>query len=109
MKIKGDANPYDPEWEAYFDQRLGLKWLQSYANRRKLSALWREQEGKCPICDQKITKESGWNIHHIIYRVAGGKDTLSNLLLIHPNCHRQVHNQHLHVAKPGAEKCLWEA
>ena len=108
-KIKGEANPYDPQWETYFDQRMGLKWLQSTMNRRKLIILWREQGGKCPICNQKITKETGWNIHHVVYRVNGGKDTLSNLLLLHPNCHRQVHSQHVDVAKPGAEKCLWEA
>src|SRR6266576_1793424 len=54
--IQGEANPYDPAWEAYFDERIGLKWLQSWLKRRKLIALWYEQEGKCPICDQQITK-----------------------------------------------------
>ena len=107
--IQGEANPYDPAYEAYFDERIGLKWLQSWLNRRKLVALWREQEGKCPICDQKITKETGWQVHHILYRVYGGTDNLSNLLLLHPNCHRQVHHQKLDVTKPGAETCLEEA
>jgi RNA-directed DNA polymerase len=103
--IKGEANPYDPAWEAYFDERLGWKWQQGGLKRRKLIALWREQEGKCPICDQNITEETGWHLHHILYRVYGGTDTLSNLLLLHPNCHRQVHSQKLDVTKPGAEKC----
>lgn len=107
--IQSEANPYDPAWEAYFDERIGLKWLQSWLKRRKLIALWNEQEGKCPICDQKITKESGWHVHHILYRVYGGTDHLSNLLLLHPNCHRQVHHQQLDVTKPGAETCLEEA
>src|SRR5262245_48721458 len=107
--IQSEANPYDPAWEAYFDERIGLKWLQSWLKRRKLIALWNEQEGKCPICDQKITKESGWHVHHILYRVYGGTDNLSNLLLLHPNCHRQVHHQQLDVTKPGAETCLEEA
>lgn len=104
-QIRGEANPYDPHWEAYFDQRLGVKWLQG-ANRRKLVTLWREQEGSCPICRQKITKETGWNIHHVVQRVYGGQDTLSNLLLLHPNCHRQVHSQKLEVRKPGYESSL---
>ncbi len=107
--IQGEANPYDPAYEAYFDERMGLKWLQSWLKRRKLMALWRGQEGKCPICDQKITKETGWHIHHILYRVYGGTDDLSNLLLLHPNCHRQVHHQKLDVTKPGAETCPKEA
>ena len=25
IKIKGEANPYDPAWEVYFEQRLGVK------------------------------------------------------------------------------------
>ena len=107
--IRGEANPYDPVWEAYFDERMGLKWQQSWLKRRKLIALWREQEGKCPVCDQKITKESGWHVHHILQRVYGGTDHLSNLLLLHPNCHRQVHHQKLSITKPGMEPCLGEA
>jgi len=107
--IQGEANPYDPAYEAYFDERMGLKWLQSWLKRRKLIALWNVQEGKCPVCDQNITKESGWHVHHILYRVYGGTDRLSNLLLLHPNCHRQMHHQQLDVTKPGTETCLEEA
>ena len=107
--IRGDANPYDPVWEAYFDERIGLKWHQSWLKRRKLIALWQRQEGKCPICDQKITKETGWHVHHILYRVYGGTDEPSNLLLLHPNCHRQMHSRTMKVTKLDAEKCLGEA
>lgn len=106
--IKGEANPYDPQWEEYFDQRLGVKWLQG-TNRKKLIALWKSQEGTCPVCDQKITKESGWNIHHVTYRVYGGTDILSNLLLLHPNCHRQIHCRDQKETKPGIEECLEKA
>jgi RNA-directed DNA polymerase len=107
--IRGDANPYDPACEAYFDERMGLKWQQSWLKRRRLIALWQEQEGKCPVCDQGITKETGWHVHHILQRVYGGTDHLSNLLILHPNCHRQLHHQKLSVTKPGIEKCLGEA
>lgn len=107
--IQGEANPYDPIWEVYFDERMGLKWQQGWLKRRKLIALWQEQEGRCPVYDQKITKETGWHVHHILYRVYGGTDHLANLLLLHPTCHRQVHHQKLDVTKPGTEKCLGEA
>jgi RNA-directed DNA polymerase len=107
-KVKGEANPYDRAWEQYFDQRMGLKWLQN-TNRRKLISLWKGQEGKCPVCHLKITKESGWNIHHIIYRVNGGPDTMSNLLLLHPNCHKQVHSRVLEVEKPRPRKGVRKA
>ena len=102
--IQGEANPYDPAWEAYFDERVGAKWQEHWLKRRKLIALWREQEGKCPVCDQKITKESGWSLYHIRPRVYGGTDSMSNLLILHPYCRERVRYQKLKVTKPGADK-----
>lgn len=102
--IQGEANPYDPAWEAYFDERVGAKWQEHWLKRRKLIALWREQEGKCPVCDQKITKESGWSLYHIRPRVYGGTDSMSNLLILHPYCRERVRYQKLNGMKPGADK-----
>jgi RNA-directed DNA polymerase len=99
-KIKGEANPYDPAWELYFEDRLGLRMRDTLQERRKLLRLWFDQDGICPVCSQKITKESGWNLHHILRRTAGGKDIITNLVFLHPNCHRQVHSQGLEVSKP---------
>ena len=99
-KIKGAANPYDPTWEAYFEKRLGLKMAQDLKGRRQLLYLWQEQNGICPLCNQKITKLTGWHNHHIVWRVNGGSDKTGNRMLLHPNCHRQVHSQMLEVVKP---------
>ena len=104
IKIKNGANPYDPEWEIYFEGRLGLNMLESLKERKRLLHLWYDQDGICPLCSQKITKESGWHIHHLIRRVDGGKDTMDNLVLLHPNCHDQVHSQSLKVSKPRPVK-----
>jgi RNA-directed DNA polymerase len=105
IKIRGEANPYDPAWEGYFDRRLGRQWLAG-EHRQPLVNLWKAQQGTCPVCRQRITKETGWNIHHIRYRVHGGGDNQTNLALLHPNCHRQVHSQGLTVVKPGTARCL---
>lgn len=78
------------------------------AGRRKLLYLWREQKGICPVCRQKITKLTGWNKHHLVWRVYGGGDEAENQMLLHPNCHRQVHNQELEVAKPRPAKSAGE-
>jgi RNA-directed DNA polymerase len=99
-KIRGAANPYDPAWEVYFEKRLGLKMADNLKGRRQLLYLWQEQNGICPICNQKITKLTGWHNHHIIWRVNGGSDKADNRILLHPNCHRQVHSQKLDVVKP---------
>jgi len=100
IKIKGDANPYDPQWEIYFEERLGVKMVHNLQGRRKLLHLWKQQQGICPVCHQKITKVTGWHNHHIIWRSLGGPDHMDNRVLLHPNCHRQVHSQRLNVVKP---------
>jgi RNA-directed DNA polymerase len=103
-KIRGEANPYDPQWEVYFEQRLGVKMAANLKGRRQLSRLWREQKGKCPVCNQLITKLTGWHNHHLKQRVMGGLDSSENRVLLHPECHRQVHNQNLSVSKPRPVK-----
>jgi RNA-directed DNA polymerase len=91
VKINVQRNPYDPSDEAYFDERLSRRMGSTLAGRRKLAWLWYWQEGLCPACGQRITKETGWNIHHRTKRSEGGGDGTSNLQLLHPNCHRQHH------------------
>ena len=100
VKVKGEANPFDPDWEVYFEERLGVKMVDNLKGRRQLLRLWKEQEGRCPICTEKITQVTGWHNHHITWRSLGGKDTSENRVLLHPNCHRQVHSQKLTVRKP---------
>lgn len=100
-KIKAEANPYAPEWESYFEQRLVRNWKNSMKGRWKLVSLWSEQNKRCLVCNCHITQETGWNIHHLIERHKGGTDALSNLVLLHPNCHRQVHSLGISVCKPA--------
>jgi len=109
VKIRGAANPYDPEWEIYFEVRLGVKMADSLKERRKLLYLWKEQNGLCPICDQKITSISGWHSHHLVRRVDGGGNGVENLILLHPNCHHKVHSQGLEVVKSRVAKRVREA
>ncbi|MGI4789873.1 MAG: group II intron reverse transcriptase/maturase [Janthinobacterium lividum] len=100
IKIASGANPYDTAWETYLEERLGVKMIGSLRGRRQLSHLWKEQNGKCPVCNQLITQLTGWHNHHIVWKVMGGPDTASNRVLIHPNCHKQVHAKGLSVSKP---------
>lgn len=104
VKVKGDANPYDPKWEEYFERRDGFRMERSLKGRKQLIALWRSQKGVCPICNQRITRETGWHNHHIIKRCQGGKDGNSNRMLLHVDCHNRVHSQNLTVRKPANRK-----
>jgi RNA-directed DNA polymerase len=103
-KIKGDCNPYDPTWELYLEERLGVKMAKALHGKRRLMYLWKEQGGLCPICNQPITHVTGWHNHHIVYKTLGGTDHAENRVLIHPNCHRQVHAKGLTVSKPRPVK-----
>jgi RNA-directed DNA polymerase len=92
VKIKSAANPYDPKWELYFERRLAAKMAEDLKWGKSLFRLWHTQEGRCPICGEFITQQTGWECHHITARVNGGSDTLENLVLLHPTCHKQVHS-----------------
>jgi RNA-directed DNA polymerase len=100
IKVRGAANPYDPEWETYFEHRLGVKMEANLNGRQRLLNLWKSQNGLCPVCGQKITEITGWHSHHIIWRSKGGTDAAENQVLLHPNCHSKVHCQNLPVVKP---------
>jgi len=99
-KVDGKANPYDPAWETYFEERLGVKMEKSLRGRRQLRHLWKEQGGLCPLCAQKITRLTGWHNHHIVWRSKGGSNAADNRILLHPTCHTRLHSQGLSVAKP---------
>lgn len=93
IKIRSDTNPYDPSQETYFDARLRRRMMETLAGRRKLQWLWERQGGLCPRCSMKITKATGWHVHHRVWRVYGGSDKAGNLELLHPVCHGQLHAQ----------------
>ena len=100
VKIQGEANPYDPMWESYFEKRLDVRIEATLKGKRWLLTLWKEQRGLCPVCNQKITKITGWHSHHILWRSKGGSDRAENRVLLHPTCHQQVHSQGISVTKP---------
>ncbi len=92
IKLKAEANPYDLAFEQYFEQRQERTWKDSMAGQWKVLYLWQRQQQCCPLCRFPITFETEWNIHHIVEKVKGGSDELDNLVLLHPNCHRQLHS-----------------
>ncbi|MCQ3978650.1 MAG: group II intron reverse transcriptase/maturase [Anaerolineae bacterium] len=100
IAVKAEANPFDPSWELYFEKRLERQMAETFEGRSQLNHLWKEQNGICPVCKQKITAETGWHNHHIVQRVHGGPDKQENRMLLHPSCHRLVHARHLPVEKP---------
>ena len=85
VKIKGEANPYDPEWDLYFEEREGDRMFCSMKGRKQLKAMWKKQGRRCPVCGNVINKESGWKVH---------KDKSNGRkAIIHPECHKLIHSE----------------
>ena len=93
VKIRDRANPYGPRDETYFEQRKDYLMANKLAGKRMISYLYQRQKGLCPHCQQKITEQTGWNAHHLAPKHMGGKWVSENLVLMHPVCHVQVHQQ----------------
>lgn len=89
--IKGDANPFDPEWDSYFEDRRIKLLGKPFAGKRV--AVLKRQQGMCAECGLPLLpEETGLDVHHIQWRTNGGSNKVENLQALHPNCHRQHHS-----------------
>ena len=100
VKVKGEANPYDPAYETYFEKREGDHMAETFRGTRTLRFLWYLQRGFCPVCNTLITRITGWRLHHRVPRVKGGSASAENRVLLHPECHDRVHAHGLFVSQP---------
>jgi RNA-directed DNA polymerase len=91
IKIAASFNPYDLKERRYAMKREEIAWRSGSKGGKTLQYLWLRQQGKCLNCGMVLTEETGWHVHHILPRAKGGNDSLSNLQMLHPNCHRQIH------------------
>jgi RNA-directed DNA polymerase len=99
VKVKGEANPYDPAFETYFEEREGSHLRETFRGTRTLRYLWNEQRGLCTVCRLPITRTTGWRLHHCVPLVQGGSKSAENRVLLHPECHDKVHRLTLSVSK----------
>ena len=88
-KIRRGANPYDPEWSAYFEEREGQRMFEGMMGRKRLLEMWKRQDSKCTLCGEELNKVSGWKMH---IRYDNKKE------MVHPTCHRKIHPELLKTA-----------
>ena len=98
IKIRGAANPFDPAWEMYFEERLTRQMRGNPYRQSTLRYLWQRQRGQCPHCRSRLELDEQWHLHHLLAKADGGDDQPGNLVLLHPDCHRQIHSQMSMVA-----------
>lgn len=92
VKLRGEYNPFDLTFEQYGEKRRQARMMKIRSHRQQWVSLFKSQKGKCALCKVPITDDTGWHDHHIVPRLAGGSDLLSNRVLLHPGCHAQVHS-----------------
>jgi RNA-directed DNA polymerase len=88
VKVKSDANPFDPAWDSYFAQRKSKGMLDRLREQRLPMRLWREQQGHCPGCGQLIEENDRWDIRPVVPLQVGGLHSLDNLSMLHSSCQR---------------------
>lgn len=52
-------------------------------------AVFARSGGLCELCGERLT--AVWECHHRKLRSQGGLDSVTNLLALHPLCHRRAH------------------
>lgn len=88
-------NPYSPDLgdKHYF---LTRKYQAILAKNSTKEKLFQRQGGWCPVCTGHLVA-SDWgeplHVHHLVPRKDGGKDLMSNLMLLHEECHYTAHRE----------------
>ena len=88
VRVKSDANPFDPAWDSYFAHRQGVRMLERLQGRSFPKRLWQQQRGQCPGCGQLIDEEDRWVLQPVIPFKFGGARSVTNLKMLHPSCRR---------------------
>jgi RNA-directed DNA polymerase len=86
--VKGKFSPDDPNLKEYWKDREKAKASEHTKTIQKIA---QKQGHICPICGQSLYNGEEVHKHHKVSKKDGGKDTYSNLELVHLYCHQQIH------------------
>src|SRR6266550_3466295 len=86
--VKGRASPDDPSLKDYWTKRQAAQAKDLTFSKQKLA---KRQHGRCPECGDSLFNEEELQVHHLLARSQGGKNSYSNLALVHLLCHQHIH------------------
>jgi RNA-directed DNA polymerase len=86
--VKGRSSPDDPRLKDYWVKRQATKAKDLTLSRQKLA---KRQKGRCPECGESLFNEEELQVHHLLARSKGGKDSDGNVALVHLLCHQHIH------------------
>lgn len=87
IKIKAVYNPFNPVFTSYLEERISMKMQSSGKGKSNAGKLWKRQKGLCSECGEKITSTDRWRVHYLTSLFEGGKAILSNMVVLHQQCH----------------------
>lgn len=86
--VQGRSSPDDPCLKDYWIKRQAAKAGDLTFSKQKLA---KRQKGRCLECGESLFNEEELHVHHLLARSQGGKESYSNLVLVHLLCHQQIH------------------
>jgi RNA-directed DNA polymerase len=86
--VKGKSSPDDPRLADYWEKRQAAKARDLTFSKQKLA---KRQKGRCPECGESLFNDEELQVHHLLARSKGGKDSYNNLALVHLLCHQHIH------------------
>jgi RNA-directed DNA polymerase len=86
--VRGRASPDDPQLREYWKKRQEAKAKDLTLSRQKLV---KRQKGRCLQCFESLFNDEDIQIHRPLSPTQAGKETYSNLVLVHQICHQQIH------------------
>lgn len=87
IKVKDSRSPYDGD-ENYWCSRMGENYR---SNNPQKARLMKQQKGQCQFCHSTFKPGDLIEKHHIIPKYQGGKNSDTNMVLLHLHCHDQMH------------------
>lgn len=91
LMVKGNNSPFDPSLKEYWLKRNITTQSKTITTGSSMK-IAKKQDFICPVCGNNLyTIGESIDIHHLVYKSNGGKSTYSNLMLLHSECHKQVH------------------
>jgi RNA-directed DNA polymerase len=86
--VKGTSSPDDPCLKDYWMKRQAAKAKDLTFSKQKLA---KRQKNLCRECGESLFNDEELHVHHLLARSKGGKDSYSNLALVHLLCHQHIH------------------
>jgi RNA-directed DNA polymerase len=89
IMVKKTSSPDDPSLKVYWAKRTQKQIVELVPSKQKMA---RKQNFLCPVCSQSLFNGEELHVHHILPRESGGEERYKNLLLLHEDCHTQIHS-----------------